>query len=136
MPRWHRVSRCMRDLFACECRIRNDQAMRKRETTSNKRRRKKIVELKTSNRKATTKLVRRTTSHLVIKNARSFALVVGGIDLEIGEERACFLLQKPQHPDRHAPDFELGALAAAQLEHRAPRARVPRDDDLHLGRVR
>src|SRR6267142_2265880 len=78
----------------------------------------------------------RRLSDLVIRDARGLRAIVGSVDLEIGEERARFFLQQPQYSDRHAPDFKLGPFAAAQLEHRAPRARVPRDDDLHLGRVR
>src|SRR6266566_2624624 len=78
----------------------------------------------------------RRLSDLMICDARSLRSVVGSVDLESGEERARFFLQQSQYADRHAPDFQLGPLAAAQLEHRAPRARVPRDDDLHLGRVR
>src|SRR6058998_913062 len=74
--------------------------------------------------------------NFVIRDARGFAFVVGGVNLEIGEERARFFLQETQHRHSHATDFELGALAAAQLEHRAPRACVPRDDDLHFGCVR
>src|SRR5258705_3593084 len=77
----------------------------------------------------------RRFSDFVICDARSLGSVVGSVDLEIGEERARFFLQQPQYADRHAADLQLGPLAAAQLEHRAPRARVPRDDDLHLRRV-
>src|SRR5213083_679054 len=57
------------------------------------------------------------------------------IYLEIGEEGRRLALQDAKTCDRHSPDLELRALARAQLEHRAPRPRVPRHDDLHLGGV-
>src|ERR1051325_1831178 len=69
-------------------------------------------------------------SNFVVDDARGFLFVVGDVDLEVGEQRAGFALQEPQHRDRHAPDFQLGSLAAAQLEHRAPGARVAGHDDL------
>src|SRR6266571_8122755 len=81
-------------------------------------------------RMTSTKVVGEKVARLnfVIRDARGVAFVVGAVDLEIGEERARFVLQETQHRHSHAPDFELGALAAAQLEHRAPRARIPGDD--------
>src|SRR5882672_10931702 len=80
---------------------------------------------------------RRTSdvSHLVVSDARGLVTIIADVRFEIGEQRDRLALQDAQTGDRHAPDLELGALAAAQLEHRAPGPRVRRDDDLHFGRV-
>src|SRR5882672_10427865 len=74
------------------------------------------------------------SSDFVVCDARGLLFVVGDVNLEIRKERTTFALQQAQTPDRHATDLELRAFAAAQLEHRAPGARVAGDDDLHLGR--
>src|SRR2546430_11160901 len=76
------------------------------------------------------------TSHLVVGDARGVVTIVGDVDLEVAEQRGRLALQHAETRDRHPADLELGAFGGAQLEHRAPRARVPGDDDLHLGRVR
>src|SRR6266576_475490 len=69
----------------------------------------------------------RRLSDFVICDARSLRSVVGSVDLDIREERARFFLQQPQYAARNTPDLKLGPFAAAQLEHRAQRAGVPRD---------
>src|SRR5206468_12797196 len=68
--------------------------------------------------------MRSVASNLVICDAGSLLLVVGGVDLEIGEQRSRLFLQNAKHRDRHPADFQLRTLAAAQLEHCAPCARV------------
>src|SRR5579885_1583489 len=77
----------------------------------------------------------REASDFVVGGARGLVSVGGAVDLEVGEQRGRLALEHPQHRDREPADLELGALAGAQLEHRAPGARVARDDDLHLGGV-
>jgi len=53
--------------------------MRKRETTSNKRRRKKIVEVKNVETKTVDEIVQRTNVTLVVDDARSLAPVIRGV---------------------------------------------------------
>src|SRR5213592_1837511 len=72
----------------------------------------------------------------MIRDARGLLCVVRDIDLEIGKQRWRLALERAQTRDRHPADLELRALAAPELEHRAPGARVARHDDLHLGGVR
>src|SRR2546422_7156050 len=50
------------------------------------------------------------------RNARGFLSVVGDVDLEIGEQRARFLLEHAQHRERHPADFQLGPFATARSE--------------------
>src|SRR5439155_17536279 len=76
------------------------------------------------------------TSDFMIRDARGLLFVVRDIDLEIGEQRGRFSRERAETRDRHAANLELRALAAAELEHRAPGARAARPDDLHLGAVR
>ena len=52
----------------------------------------------------------------MVGDPRCFLFVVGDVDLEVGEQRRRFALEDAQTRDRHPPDLELGALAAAQLE--------------------
>src|SRR5829696_6585907 len=75
---------------------------------------------------------RDAASDLVIRDARRLAPVVRLVDLEVGEESGRLVLQDAEHRDGEPTDLQLGALARAELEHRAPGARVPRDDDLRL----
>src|SRR5205085_7147996 len=70
--------------------------------------------------------------HLVVGDARGFLFVVGDVNLEIREQRACLPLEQPQHRDPHPPDLQFSALAATELQHRAPGARIAGNDDLHL----
>src|SRR2546430_15590182 len=72
-------------------------------------------------------------SDFMIRDARGFLFVVADVNLKIGKQRARFSLEHAQHRNRHAPDLQLRALAATQLEHRAPGARRAGDDELHLG---
>src|SRR3989440_3589800 len=78
---------------------------------------------------------RRRASDFVVRDAGGVVLVVGEINLEIGEHRRRLARQDAKTRDRHPSDLELRALAGAQLEHRPPRTRVGRHDDLHLGGV-
>src|ERR671921_218790 len=59
----------------------------------------------------------------------------GLIDLEVGEERGCFLLKDAKAGDRHPPNLQLGAFPEAELQHRAPGTDICTSDDLHLGGV-
>src|SRR5665213_3059643 len=74
-------------------------------------------------------------SDLVIADSRRLAAIFGDVDLEVGEESRRFHLEKTQRQHCHSTNLELRSLAAAQLEHRAPGARVRRDDDFCLCRI-
>src|SRR5665811_646603 len=64
----------------------------------------------------------RKRSNLVVANARRLATIGRFVNLEVGEEGWRFLLQEAKHQHGHPADLQLGSLARAKLEHRAPRA--------------
>src|SRR5215211_3197010 len=57
------------------------------------------------------------------------------IDLEVGEERRCFLLKESKTGHGHSPDLQLRPFAQPKLEHRSPRPDIRAHDDLYLGGV-
>src|SRR5215218_9851185 len=71
-------------------------------------------------------------SDLVIRDASRLTPIVGDVDLEVREEARRLVLKEAEHRDGESADLQLGTFARAQLEHRAPRPRVPGDDDLRL----
>src|SRR6266566_1112524 len=61
-------------------------------------------------------------SNFVIPDARGFFLVGGDVDLEVGEQRARFSLERAETGDRQAP---LRAPACAGAPCRSPRRSAP-----------
>ena len=74
-------------------------------------------------------------SDFVVRDPRRFSTILTRINLEIGKKSRRLLLEHSQDRHRHSPNLQLRALAAPQLEHRSPGARVRRDDDFRLGRI-
>src|SRR3569833_1077739 len=78
----------------------------------------------------------RSRLDLVIRDARRLSSIRRDIHLEVREKSRRFVLQHPQHGDRHPTNLELRTLTRPQLEHRPPRARVRGHYDLLLLRFR
>src|SRR3982750_564172 len=65
-------------------------------------------------------------SDLWVDDPRRVSSVFGLIDLEVGKKRRRLPLEQLQHRDRAPPNFQLGAFARSQLQHRSPGSRVRR----------
>ena len=62
----------------------------------------------------------RLASHLMKVRARGVAAVVGGVDLEVREKGGGFETEEADYGHGEAADFEIGAFAGAEGEHRPP----------------
>src|SRR6185437_5317013 len=67
--------------------------------------------------------LRARPSDFVISDACSLAAILCGVNLEIREESRRLALQQSQRRHGRTANFQLGAFARAELEHRPPGAR-------------
>jgi len=72
----------------------------------------------------------------VIRDTRGVEAIDSLVDLEVRKKSWRFPRENPDDLHRAATNLQLGAFARSELEHRSPRARIPRDDDFCLGRIR